>query len=113
MLKNPNRQKVHLNVLFPSEKDTIALAAAVQERFVELLNQWIKPPPFGRGEPLVPPPELNQDVLLWRELCIRHKKGDYRNTADELKATQRIANWTLKRKRELVGKEYAPVEWQD
>ena len=115
MLKNPNRKngKVHLNRLFDSEKDTVALGYAVEERFITVTNQWMEPPPRGKGEPLVPPQALDRDMILWRQMRIRHKQLDFRNTEDELRATKRIALWTLQVNALLVNQPVKTVEWKD
>lgn len=113
MLKNPNGGRhgkaIHLNVLLPSEKDTVALGHAVQERFIEVCGLWLR----TKGYEIVPPIELNQDMLLWRTMCMRHKQGDYRNTEDELRSTKRIANWTLKVKKQIVDQVFVPLEWKE
>lgn len=97
-----------MNVLVSSRPDDVLLGDAVQHRFVEALNLWLR----VRGEPIAPPPFLDLDMLNWRTMVARHKNGDYRHTGDELRSTQRVAEWLLRVKCELTGKEYVPIEWE-
>lgn len=115
MLKNPNRKsaKVHLNRLYPSDIDAVALAAAVQERFLDLTRKWIVPPPIGYGVPLLPPSHMDRAFMLWRTMCVRFKNGDYRHTEDELRATKEIAEWTLRCKAKLANQPAKKIEWKD
>ena len=104
-----NGRPIHTNMLRPSPHDMVTLGMAVEERFIEVTKLYLQ----VRGEPTVPPSALNKDMFLWREMMIRHGKGDYRNTRDEELATRRIADWTYRIKCELTGKEYVAVEWID
>lgn len=74
-----------------SEADTIALGQAVEERFLDLCHSWLR----IRGVEMPIPQSLDTDMLWWREMKIRHKKGDFRNSDAELKSTKTIAQWTL------------------
>lgn len=101
---------VHTNVLQQSHPVLdLRLGFAVEERFVTILNMWLR----TKGEEIVPPVDYNSDMLLWRKMMGRFKRGDFRNTMDERKATRRIADWTLMKKCELVGEPYKPVDWSD
>jgi hypothetical protein len=88
--------------------DDIALCEAVEERFITLCNSYLQ----IRGVMLVPPSELDRDLLLWRTMRKRHKTADFRNTADELKAVQRIAQWTLDVNDKLRNQEAKVLEWR-
>lgn len=105
-----NGRPIHAAALKPSMPDTIALGAEVDERFVRLLDQWLQ----KRGERLVPPRDMNHDLLLWRTLRVRHKQGDLRNSEAELKALRAVAQWTLDMDNMLFGFPAGkPIEWQD
>lgn len=104
-----NGRPIHTNVLRVSRPDDVTLGQAVHERFVEVLDLYLR----SKDEKLVPPKMYDKDMILWRTMVMRHREGDYRNTDDELKATKRVADWTYQRKCELVGKEYTPIEWGD
>ena len=82
---------IHLNKLEPTNPDTYALCHAVQDRFIDLCaaHERIK------GTKLVPPKELDKDMLLWRTMAVRFKEGDLRNTHSELIALENVAQWTL------------------
>jgi hypothetical protein len=97
---NKGKGRQHINVLNPSTEDTVQLGDAVHYRFVRLLGDFLR----VNGEMLVPPSHLDRDMILWREMMVRHNKRDFRNTSDEWKATTRIAQWTMDEKCRLVGK---------
>ena len=100
-------QKIHMKMLLSSTRDTVEFGQAVEDRFIRLTHDYLR----QRGEELIFPPELDSDVLLWRQMMVRHHREDFRNSIDEIKATQRIANWTLKIRCELTGNEYAPIDF--
>lgn len=107
MKKNKkNGQKIHMQPLVPSLQDTVALGFAVTDRFIDLCALYLR----EKHEELAFPSHLDSDVLLWRTMVIRHKKGDFRNTEDELKSTKRIADWTLQVKCALTGQKYKPLD---
>lgn len=87
----------------------MTLGHAVEVRFLRLCDEYLR----EKFEQLTFPSYLDSDVLLWRTMRVRHKSGDYRNTMDEIKATQRIANWTLEVKCELTGTKHVPLEWDN
>ena len=87
----------HGNMLKPSEPDTVALADAVESRFLDLCGSWQR----IRGVDLPLPQILDSDLLRWREMLVRHRKGDFRNTESELKSVKVVAQWTLDMNAEL------------
>lgn len=101
--------KIHTRVLVPSIPDTVALGQAVEDRFLALCEDYYR----IRYVQLAFPKDLDADILGWRQMRVRHKEGDFRNTADELKSTRRVAEWTLRVKCELTGRQYVPIEWGD
>ena len=102
-----NNGRLHHEILQDSAADDAALGEAVQTRFVELLNDWLR----TRGEKLVPPPELASAVRRWREMCGRHARGDFRHRDSEIQATREVAQWTVDRKMELAGQAPKEIEW--
>jgi len=96
------------NILVESHPEHIRLGALVQEKFLELCAMYLR----RTEQELVPPAELRQDMLLWRKMCMRHKKGDYRNTEDEIYSVARVAQWTTDVKRKLANQEPKQV-WEN
>lgn len=112
MSKNNGKKRKdnrHTNKLVPSDKDGILLCAAVQTRFLDLCESYRR----IRGVDLIPPPELDSDMYLWRQMTVRHKSGDYRNTLDELNAVKRVAQWTVDVNSLLRGQEPVALEWKE
>lgn len=81
----------HGSMLKTSDPDTVALGDAVELRFLELFHGWLR----VNGVELPIPESLNQDMLRWREMRVRHRMGDFRNSEAELKSTKAVAQWTL------------------
>jgi len=99
---------IHFGVLHTSDLDTIELARAVEDRFLDLLSAYLR----IRGVPLAIPVTLNADMLRWREMRVRHRSGDLRNTEAELKSTQAIAQWTLSENASLRNQKPVTVVWR-
>ena len=104
-----NGQPVRTNTLVQSSQDMIELGEAVEERFIAVVNLHER----SLGFPLLPPTELQNDMLLWRAMVVRHRTGDRRHTADEKRATRRIAQWTLDNNCLLRNQPLQKLEWKD
>lgn len=100
---------IHGDILRPSSMDNISLCDAVQGRFVDLCNAYAR----IRGVMLVPPADLDTDLLLWRTMAKRHRIGDFRNSRDEILATRRVAQWTVDVNATLRNQEAKAVAWRD
>ncbi len=98
--------RMHGSRLTPSHPSVIAGSEAVQERFVRLLGSWLQ----SKGERLVPPADLDGDLLRWRQMVARFRKGDFRNTEGELKSLKAVAQWTLAMNARLRGQ--PTPEWE-
>ena len=86
--------------LKPSCKSVVKGCVAVEDKFLTLCQMWRR----NVKEELVPPADLDQAMLLWRTMYARFKRGDFRNTASELKALKAVAAWTLEVKARMCGK---------
>ena len=107
--RNGRPKRIHQNRLHPSAADEIALAQAVGERFINLCGAFLR----IRGTQLAPPADLDADMLRWRTMCVRHRKGDFRNSRAELLSTRAVAEWTLAVNAELRNQPKPVVEWRD
>ena len=99
---------IHNNVLQTSDQDTIQLCLAVQDRFIAITGSWLR----VTGNQLIPPKNMDKDMLLWRKMVARFRRHDYRNTIDELAATRRIAQWTVDMNNKLRNQPEKKVEWK-
>lgn len=99
--------RIHTDVLVPSSADAIAMAQAVEERFLELCRAYLG----YRGQELPIPKSLDKDFLRWREMRVRHKRGDFRHTDRELNSLRTIAQWTLDVNSGLRGQPLKKLEW--
>ena len=98
-IKKRSNPAIHTNRLLPSKADAVALGLAVEERFLILCERYER----TRGVQIEIPPELDRSMFHWRSMRVRHKKGDFRNTPDEWRATKRIAQWTVDVNNNLCG----------
>ena len=96
-----SNRSIHADTLRPSCAVLEDLAAAIERNYLKLCPMWLA----RKGEELVFPKSLDQDVLRWRQLRTRYKRGDYRHTPAEIKSCQAVADWTLEVKAELDGKQ--------
>lgn len=107
MINRHGKGRQHINILKKSTMDEISLSDAVDSRFRSLCHDYFR----VKGEQLIPPSDLDAAMLLWRTMTVRHRGGDYRNTAEEYKAVKEIAEWTVKIKIELTGDNEKTVIW--
>ncbi len=94
------------DALVRSSHDEVALNVAVQEKFLTLCRLWKR----NVGEELMTPQELDGDMLRWRTMAVRHRAGDLRHKASELKALKTMAAWTLEVKARMCGKPVPKVD---
>ena len=107
MGKNGNIR--HFRMLHNSCNDDIALSQEVYGRFCDLCAAWEK----IRGEQLIPPKDLDGDLLRWRQMAVRHKRKDYRNTDAELDSLHVVAQWTVNMNCDLRGQPRKEVKWRE
>ncbi|KKN88363.1 hypothetical protein LCGC14_0249260 [marine sediment metagenome] len=102
-----NKQQ-HSNRLIPSEQDDILLAYTVEENYLILCRNHLT----VTGERLIPPTSMNNDIMQWRTLRVRHKQGDLRHTEAEMKSVRAIAQWTVDVNHALCQQSNTPkIEW--
>lgn len=85
------------------------LAFVVQDKFLTLCSTYQR----ATENELVPPVILDGDMLRWRQMLARHKKGDRRHTESEIRSVQAIADWILKVNAKLTNQEEVPkIVWR-
>ena len=110
MTKRNGRPKtIHSNRLLLSLKGDITLSLEVEKRFITVCELYFR----IKGEQIVPPKDMNLDMLRWREMSCRHKRLDFRHTSAEMASLRAVAEWTLRVNAELRNQEYKPVDWRD
>ncbi len=97
------------DALRTSTFDDANLCRAVEVRFKRLLADWLR----IRGEPLTPPDCLDADMFRWRQMAVRHKGGDLRDTPSEIKSLRAVAQWTVSVNRALCNQEPITIDWGD
>ena len=104
-----NGRRIHGGRLVPSDPDVIALVAAVEERYLILTGKWLR----VRGSMLPFPPSLDADVLRWRTMAVRHRRGDRRHTEAELNSVKAVAQWTVSKNAELCNQSDKAIQWPE
>jgi len=98
---------INFNLLRQSSLDTVELGRAVEDKFLDLMATYLR----IKGECLAVPASLNPDMLRWREMRVRHKRGQLENTEAELKSVQTIAQWTVDVNMALRGQPTKRIQW--
>ena len=103
------RSIIHTNTLRPATRDEVALAAKMEEKFLDLCGSYRR----IIGTDLVPPQDMDRDLLAWRKMRIRHRKGDFRCTDAECRCVQVIAQWTVDVNNQIRNQQLAkPIQWR-
>lgn len=100
---------IHGNRLVLSSPDDLALAKAVEEKFVFLCTVRRN----MRGMDIVVPESLRNDMFLWRQMLARHKRGDFRHTGAEMMSLRTVAEWTLAEHAKLRNQPIPKMVWRD
>ena len=103
------RKARHGNILKPSTMDLAALSMAVEERFLRLCGDYLR----IKGQQMPIPHSLDADLLRWRQMVTRHRKGDFRNTKAEMMSIKVLAQWTLDMNCELRNQKKQDLDWGD
>lgn len=109
MTRRSNNKPLYRDRLAPGDPDVVALALAVEERFLQLCANWLR----SRGEQLPVPRELDGDLLRWRTMRARHGTGDLRSTPAELASTKALAEWTVLMNCELRNQSAKKIQWKE
>ncbi len=107
--RRTRRAKRNMNALHSSSVDEIQLADAVEARFLNLTGTWLR----VKKEELAIPQELDSAMLAWRTMLMRHRKGDFRNSAEEDRLVKLIAEWTVYMNCILRNQPAKNVPWVD
>jgi len=104
-----NGKAIHGEALKNSSQDDTALAVKVEEGFLTICELYAR----EHGESLPIPKELDQDLFRWRQMAVRHKQGDFRNTESEKQSLRIVAQWTVSVHMALRGQSDKKIEWVD
>lgn len=99
----------HSNRLVPSRPDDIALAQAVEQRFIDLCSTHMR----LRGTMPQVPLSLTPDMRRWRQMRLRHRGGDLRHTDAEMRSVRTFAQWTVDINNQLRNQPPSDVQWYD
>jgi hypothetical protein len=96
-------------MLIPANIDDVELTRAVETRFIDLCDTYLR----IKGVTLPIPKDLVKELALWRQMAVRFKTGDMRVSVDERKAVRRFAQWTLDVNCDLRNQPKQTLVWKD
>jgi hypothetical protein len=97
------------DLLHPSDPDTISLAMAVQMRYHDLLEAYLR----IRGVTLTCPGHLKDDARRLSLMMERWNLGNFQNTRSELLSMRAFAQWTHDVNCEIRNQKKTMIEWKD
>jgi len=100
---------IHGGLLVPSHADYIALCSAVEDKFKILCNLHMD----IKGVNVEIPHGIYKDMVNWRTMASRYKKGDFRHTNAEKQSLKTVAQWTLAAHAKLRNQPTPKMEWRD
>jgi hypothetical protein len=71
--------------------DEVMLCQKVEGGFLTICAEHKR----QHGMELEIPASLDKDILRWRQMAVRYKRGDMRHTEAEYKSLKVIAQWTV------------------
>jgi len=105
-----NGQVIHGDVLKPSNPNYRGLAEKIGELFLTVCEL------YGRatgGEPFPVPKEMEAHFLRWRQMLLRHRKGDFRNSPSEWASVKEVAQFVFDWHCHLRGQSLKVLSWSD
>lgn len=90
-----------------SSPDAIAFGLALEDRFLVLCDRYLR----RRGMQLPLPKSLDADVLRWRQMRVRHRAGDLRNTEAEWESLKTLAQWMVSMNCSLQGQPDKKIQY--
>ena len=105
-----NGKPRHFDRMEPSSPDVVALAEAMEPRFLNVCE--LQGRESGGGDVQVPQ-DLEVHFIKWREVLVRHRSGDRRNTPSEYESLKLVAQWTVSEKCRLCKQPDKILQWPD
>lgn len=108
-MSNGNGKPIHRDALVESSRDDVRLAFEVERGFLTICELHAR----AFDEPLPIPRELEQHILRWRAMRIRHRNGDLRHAESEKKSLKVVAQWSVDENSRLRGQPITKIQWGD
>ena len=108
--RNGKPKKIHLDRLQKSSPDDRQLIVELEKRFLTVCEL------YGRKSGgLTPdiPEHIKKEMVRWRQMAVRHQKGDFRHTPSEMLSVRTVCQWTVDLNCDLRGQERVTIEWPD
>ena len=110
MVAQGNGQVIHGDVLKPSNPNYKGLTEAIGNQFLTVCEL------YGRntgGQPFPVPKEMEVHFHRWREMVLRHRKGDFRNSPSEWASMKVVAQYVFDWHCKLRGQLLQCLVWGD
>jgi len=110
MVCQRNGQVIHGDVLKPSNPNYKRLTEEIGHQFLTVCEL------YGRntgGQPFPVSKEMEAHFLRWREMVVRHRKGDFRNSPSEWASMKVVAQYVFDWHCQLRGQPLKTLVWGD
>ena len=108
MVVQGNGQVIHGDALKPSNPNFRELGEEVGQQFLTVCEL------YGRksgGRPFPVPREMEVHFNRWRQMVVRHRKGDFRNSPSEWEAMKVVAQYVFDWHCKLRGQPSKALVW--
>lgn len=108
MVSQGNKQVIHGDVLKPSNPNYKGLTEEIGQQFLTVCEL------YGRnmgGQPFPVSKEMEAHFLRWREMVVRHRKGDFRNSPSEWASMKVVAQYVFDWHCKLRGQPSKALVW--
>ena len=110
MVTQKNGQMIHRDMLKPSSSNYKGLLEEIGSQFLVVCEL------YGRktGKPRFPvPKDMEGHFLRWRQMLVRHRKGDFRNSPSEWASVKEVAQFVFNWHCWLRGQPVKELVWGD
>jgi len=110
MVAHGNGQTIHGDMLKPSNPHYKGLLEEIGEQFLtvcELHGRQTGKPQFSV------PKNMEQHFMRWRQMLLRHRKGDFRNSPSEWASVKEVAEYVYRWHCKLRGQPVKEMAWSD
>ena len=107
-MSKSNGKAIHGDMLRPSNPAYAGLPQEVEKQFLTVCELQ------GRtGQQFRIPGRMKKHFLRWRAVLIRHRKGDFRNSASEWASLKEVAQFVFDQHCRLRGQPNKTLVWNE
>ena len=110
MSHRSNGKPIHAETLKPSTPDCRELSKELESRFLIVCELHGR---ISGGRPLPIPKDMQQHFVRWRQVVVRHRNGDFRNSVSEWQSMKEVAQFVLDWGCKLRGQPQQKLVWSE